>query len=56
MKPLTDYNGEYQLKVEAQETGLIFNSSDDDTIIRVEAKLFREFYEDLTSNSQTTFF
>jgi hypothetical protein len=54
MKPLTDLNGQYQLKVEAQETGMIFNDSVNK--INLTANLTREFFENLNGNSDTQFF
>ena len=56
MKPLTDYNGQYQLKVEANETGMIFEDTINPAPIKLNATLVREFYEDLTGNADTSFY
>lgn len=56
MKPLTDYNGQYQLKVEATETGMTFKNENNPETIDVKASLMREFYEDLTNNADTTIY
>lgn len=57
MQPLTDNNAGYQLKVESQDTGLIFNGDEpEDFNIIANATLLRQYFEDLTRNSDTTFY
>lgn len=56
MQPLSDNNAGYQLKVESPDTGSIFRVEDsEDSIITVNAILLRQYYEDLTRNSNTRF-
>lgn len=56
MKPLSDFNGVYQLKVESldSENGQwSFENNESDPII-LKATFLREHYEDLTNNAYTT--
>ena len=56
MRPLSDNNSGYQLKVEGKDTGFIFEGKDSDVNIVANATLLREYFEDLTRNSDTTFY
>lgn len=72
MKPIADYNGEYQLKVEADENGTVFKeetttitkeSGEVEQVkiivpetITMKAVFLRQMYEDLTKNSKTTIY
>ena len=57
MKPLADYNGTYQLKVEPNKRGSIFyGNEDNDYKLTLKATVFRELYEDLTRNQNTKFY
>ena len=53
MKPISEISSGYQLKVEATDTGMIFDSEDDDQEIIAEATFLKQYYEDLTKNSKT---
>ena len=57
MKPLTDYDGTYQLKVESPKQGFIFYGDEaEDYQIKLTATVFRELYEDLSRNQNTKFY
>lgn len=56
MRPLTDDAAGYQLKVEDKDNGMIFDGRDQEAKLTVQATLFREYYEDLSRNSKTTFY
>ena len=56
MRPLSDNNSGYQLKVEGKDTGFVFENKESDVDIIANATLLREYFEDLTRNSDTTFY
>jgi len=56
MRPLSDNNSGYQLKVEGKDTGFVFEGKESDVNIIANATLSREYFEDLTRNSDTTFY
>lgn len=56
MRPLSDDSAGYQLKVEDKDNGMVFSGENENATLTVKATLFREYYEDLSRNSDTKFY